>query len=176
MQNPDKRSGRFKRTSELLRRTINEASEGRGFSETRLLTHWSTFVGIGLAEKTYPVKISFASGGLGATLTILTTGPHALELEMLKHQIKEKVNAAYGYNAVARIKITQTAETGFEFEKFSKANKEQKLDPNSFTSRKKNKASAQVDSVMDSDLREALADLEEKVLTKSKKLNDLEGN
>ena len=176
MQNPDKRSGRFKRTSELLKRRINEASEGRGFSETRLLTHWSTFVGIGLSEKTYPVKISFASGGLGATLTILTTGPHALELEMLKHQIKDKVNAAYGYNAVARIKITQTAETGFEFEKFSKANKEQKLDPNSFTSRKKNKASAQVDSVIDNDLREALADLEEKVLTKSKKLNDLEGN
>ena len=101
MQNPDKRSGRFKRTSELLKRRINEASEGRGFSETRLLTHWSTFVGIGLSEKTYPVKISFASGGLGATLTILTTGPHALELEMLKHQIKDKVNAAYGYNAVA---------------------------------------------------------------------------
>ena len=109
MQNSDKRSGRFKRTSELLKRRINEASEGRGFSETRLLTHWSTFVGIGLSEKTYPVKISFASGGLGATLTILTTGPHALELEMLKHQIKDKVNAAYGYNAVARIKITQTA-------------------------------------------------------------------
>ena len=85
MQNPDKRSGRFKRTSELLKQRINEASEGRGFSETRLLTHWSTFVGIGLAEKTYPVKISFASSGLGATLTILTTGPYALELCLCMH-------------------------------------------------------------------------------------------
>ena len=125
MQNPDKRFGRFKRTSELLKRRIYEASEGRGFSETRLLTHWSTFVGIGLSEKTYPVKISFAYGGLGATLTILTTGPHALELEMLKHQIKNKVNAAYGYNAVARIKITQTAETGFEFAKVNGNTEEQ---------------------------------------------------
>ena len=119
MQNPGKRSGGFKRTSELLKRRINKASEGRGFAESRLLTHWSSFVGVGLAEKTYPVKISFASGGLGATLTILTSGPYALEVEMLKHQIREKVNAAYGYNAIARIKITQTAETGFENGNFS---------------------------------------------------------
>ena len=110
MQNSRKKSGGFKRTSELLKRRITQASEGRGFSETRLLTHWSSFVGNGLAEKTHPVKISFSSGGLGATLTILTTGPHALEVEMMKTQIKEKVNAAYGYNAVTRINITQTAE------------------------------------------------------------------
>ena len=169
MQNPEKRSGRFKRTSELLKRRINEASEGRGFSETRLLTHWSTFVGIGLAEKTYPVKISFASGGLGATLTILTTGPHALEVEMLKHQIKEKVNAAYGYNAVARIKITQTAETGFELSKLSGATEEQDWNKNSAIVRNNAKASEQVEGVKDKVLREALAELEEKVLTKSTK-------
>ena len=168
MQNPDKRSGRFKRTSELLKRRINEASEGRGFSETRLLTHWSTFVGIGLAEKTYPVKISFASGGLGATLTILTTGPHALELEMLKHQIKDKVNAAYGYNAVARIKITQTAETGFEFAKVDGNTEEQDSNTN-LTVWNNVKASEQVEGVENRELREALAELEEKVLTKSTK-------
>ena len=167
MQNPDKRSGRFKRTSELLKRTVNEASEGRGFSETRLLTHWSTFVGIGLAEKTYPVKISFASGGLGATLTILTTGPYALELEMLKHQIKEKVNAAYGYNAVARIKITQTAEIGFEFAKLDGTIEEQELNTKSALISNHAKASEKVARIEDKVLREALAELEQKVLTKS---------
>ena len=170
MQNPDKRSGGFKRASELLKRRISKASEGRGFSETRLLTHWSTFVGIGLAEKTYPVKISFASGGLGATLTILTTGPYALELEMLKHQIKEKVNAAYGYNAVARIKITQTAETGFEFAKLCGTTKEQDWNANLANVRNNVKASVQVEGVEDKVLREALAELEEKVLTKSNEI------
>ena len=167
MQNPDKRSGGFKRASELLKRRISKASEGRGFSETRLLTHWSTFVGIGLAEKTYPVKISFASGGLGATLTILTTGPHAIEVEMLKHQIKEKINAAYGYNAIARIKITQTTETDFEFTNFSEATEEQDLSTNSAIVQNNVKASEQVEGVEDKVLREALADLEKKVLTKS---------
>ena len=168
MQNPVKRSGRFKRTSELLKQRINEASEGRGFSETRLLTHWSTFVGIGLAEKTYPVKISFASGGLGATLTILTTGPYALELEMLKHQIKEKVNAAYGYNAISRIKITQTAETGFELAKVSGNTEQQDSNTNLTVVRNNVQASEQVGGVENKELREALAELEEKVLTKSK--------
>jgi len=170
MQNPDKRSGRFKRTSELLKRTVNEASEGRGFSETRLLTHWSTFVGIGLAEKTYPVKISFAPGGLGATLIILTTGPHALEVEMLKHQIKEKVNAAYGYNAVARIKITQTAETGFEFAKYGGNTEKEGSNTNLTVVRNNLKASEQVDDVEDKLLREALAELEEKVLRKNARI------
>ena len=169
MQNLDKRSGGFKRTSELLKRRINAASEGRGFSETRLLTHWSTFVGTGLAEKTYPVKISFASGGLGATLTILTTGPHALELEMLKRQIIEKVNAAYGYNAVARIKITQTADTGFEFAKLFGNTEEQDCNTNLTVARNNVKASEQVEGVEDKVLREALAELEQKVLTKPKK-------
>ena len=167
MQNSDKRSGRFKRASELLKRRINEASEGRGFSETRLITHWSTFVGIGLAEKTYPVKISFASGGLGATLTILTTGPHALEVEMQKHQIREKVNAAYGYNAVARIRITQTAGTGFEFAKLGGTIEKQELNTKSAVLSNDAKASEQVARIEDKVLREALAELEQKVLTKS---------
>ena len=34
-------------------------------------------------------------------------------LEMEKEHLREKVNAVYGYNAIARIRITQTASTGF---------------------------------------------------------------
>ena len=86
---------------------------------------------------------------------------------MMKTQIKEKVNAAYGYNAVTRINITQTAGIGFEFTKLGVSSEKQDWDPNSSIIRKKVKTSQQVESVQDKDLREALADLEEKVLTKS---------
>ena len=48
-----------------------------------------------------------------STLTILTTGPHAPMVEMQKEQICEWVNSCYGYRAIARLKITQTAPTGF---------------------------------------------------------------
>ena len=34
-------------------------------------------------------------------------------LEMQKEQLRNKVNGVYGYNAIARIRITQTAATGF---------------------------------------------------------------
>jgi len=51
--------------------------------------------------------------GFGATLTLLTTGAFAPIVEMQKERLREKVNAVYGYNAVSRIRITQTAATGF---------------------------------------------------------------
>jgi hypothetical protein len=40
-------------------------------------------------------------------LVILTTGAQAQMLEMQLPQLREKVNACYGYNAISRIRITQ---------------------------------------------------------------------
>ena len=34
-------------------------------------------------------------------------------LEMQKDQIRDKVNACYGYRAISRVRISQTAPTGF---------------------------------------------------------------
>lgn len=92
---------------------IRTASEARGFAVTRLLTHWSEIVGEATAQIATPVNVSYGRGGMGATLTLLTTGAHAPMLEMQKTQIQEKVNACYGYRAIARVRITQTAPTGF---------------------------------------------------------------
>ena len=47
---------------------------------------------------------------------------------MMKTQIKEKVNAAYGYRAVTRINITQTAGIGFEFTKLGVSSEGQDWD------------------------------------------------
>lgn len=92
---------------------IKTASESRGFAVTRLLTHWSEIVGEAVAGIATPVNVSYGKGGLGATLTVLTTGAQAPMLEMQKEQIREKVNACYGYKAIARVRITQTAPVGF---------------------------------------------------------------
>jgi hypothetical protein len=103
----------FARTSSLLSNRIRAASETRGFAQSRLLTHWAETVGEATAEIARPVEVSYARGGFGATLTLLTTGAHAPMLEMEKEKLRAKVNAVYGYNAIARIRITQTAATGF---------------------------------------------------------------
>ncbi len=53
------------------------------------------------------------TSGIGATLTLLTTGANAPFVEMAKEALRARVNAVYGYNAVTRISITQTAPQGF---------------------------------------------------------------
>lgn len=92
---------------------IKGATQTRGFAQSRVLTHWAEIVGETTAKIARPVDVGYSKGGFGATLTVLTSGAQAPMLEMQKEQIREKVNACYGYNAIARIRITQTAATGF---------------------------------------------------------------
>lgn len=103
----------FSRAATLMQGRIRAASESRGFAQSRLLTHWAEIVGEAVAAVALPVSVSYGKGGLGATLTLLTTGAQAPLVEMQKEQIRERVNACYGYNAIARVRITQTAPTGF---------------------------------------------------------------
>lgn len=103
----------FARTSSLLQKRIRRASESRGFAESRVLTRWAEIAGSDIAAIARPVNVSYGRQGLGATLTVLTTGVQAPMLEMQKEKLREKVNAVYGYNAISRIRITQTAPTGF---------------------------------------------------------------
>lgn len=103
----------FARSGTLLQERIRKASETRGFAKSRLLTQWGEIVGEDVAAIARPVKVGYGRGGLGATLTVLTTGAQAPMLEMRKEQLRERVNSVYGYNAIARIVLTQTAPTGF---------------------------------------------------------------
>lgn len=103
----------FARASKLVQNRVRTASEGRGFAQTRLLTHWAEIVGDDIAKTARPVEVSYGRSGMGATLTLLTTGAMAPMLEMQKEQLRDKVNACYGYSAISRIRITQTASTGF---------------------------------------------------------------
>ena len=103
----------FQQAATLLADRVQKAAEGRGFAVARLLTHWPEIAGPQLAAMTRPVRISHTRGGFGATLTLLTTGPVAPLVEMQLPQLRERVNACYGYNAVQRITLTQTAASGF---------------------------------------------------------------
>lgn len=108
------RRARFRRADSLLSTQIRKVGEKRGFAVTRLLTHWEEIVGSDIAAIARPVKVSYGhKSGLGATLTILTTGANGPMLEMQKDRIRERVNACYGYAAIARVLLTQTAPTGF---------------------------------------------------------------
>lgn len=80
---------------------------------TKLLTHWAEIVGEGMAAQTRPVKVGYGREGLGASLTVLVQGAAAPMIEMQKEKLRAAVNAVYGYAAISRIILTQTAATGF---------------------------------------------------------------
>lgn len=103
----------FRRTSALVEPRIRGVGAKRGFAVSRLLTHWAEIVGAECARAAKPVDVKYGREGLGATLTLLVKGAEAPLIEMQKERIRETVNACYGYAAIARIRLTQTAASGF---------------------------------------------------------------
>lgn len=103
----------FEPAAGLLREPIRKAGETRGFAVSKLLTHWPEIAGRDLADLCRPVKVSYGQGGLGATLSVLASGAAAPLVQMQLPALKERVNACYGYAAIARIQVTQTAAQGF---------------------------------------------------------------
>lgn len=147
----------FQRAASVLSSHIREVGETRGFAVTRLLTHWAEIVGAEIAGHTRPVEVSYGRQGFGATLTVLTTGAYAPMVEMQKEALLDKINACYGYAAISRIRITQTAATGFAEGQASFApapEAQRRLDPAA-----SRKAADTVAPVSDTRLRDALAAL-----------------
>ena len=155
----------FKLTSYLLTSRIRDASKTRGFSQSRILTHWEEIAGKEIARIAQPVNVSYSRHGFGATLTVLSNGANAPMLEMEKEKIRTKVNAVYGYNAITRIKITQTAALGFAE---AQAVFAQKPKPHDKTPAPEVIAEARrlVGSVKDPTFAQALEDLARNVLSK----------
>jgi hypothetical protein len=126
---------------------------------SRLLTHWAEIAGEDLARITQPVEINYGQG-FGATLTLLAPGAHAPMIEMQRERLREKVNACYGYNAISRIRITQTARSGFPESHPAIARKSPETPPEVAEA-----AHRTVEGVADDTLRAALEALGRKILS-----------
>ncbi len=164
-QTPARRMRGFEAASGLLKDRIRTAGEKRGFAMTRLLTHWAEIAGDDLARITRPVKVGYAKGGFGATLTLLVRAVEAPMVQMQLPVLRDRVNACYGYNAISRISLTQTAPTGFAEgqAEFTPAPMAQKPPPDPATvAEARNTASG----VQDDTLRAALESLAQNVLNR----------
>lgn len=162
----------FERTSSLLASRIRRAGEKRGFAVARLLTHWEEIVGEDVARTARPIEVKYGREGFGATLTLLTTGANAPILEMQKEAIRDKVNACYGYNAIARIRLTQTAPTGFAEgqAQFAQASRPAAPAPDPAVQMR---AAGLSQAVQDEGLRTALEALARNVLSRPKRQGDV---
>jgi hypothetical protein len=92
-------------------------------------------------------------------------------LEMQKEKLREKVNAVYGYNAIARIRITQTASTGFaEGQVDFDHGRSPKSKAPQVPAEEAVRAAAELTApVSDDGLRQALDSLARNVLTKTRR-------
>ncbi|MBM9593463.1 DUF721 domain-containing protein [Roseitranquillus sediminis] len=156
-----RRRGRgFRAAASLVEDRVRKAGESRGFAVMRLLTRWPEIVGPDLAQLARPGKVSYGRG-FGATLTLVCSGSAAPMVQMQAPRIVERVNACYGYAAISRIKVTQTAPEGFA-EAQALFQPERRPDP-----QVERHAASVAEGVADPELRAALEALARNVLTRS---------
>lgn len=106
--------------SSYLPRLTRKAFEKYGFASAALLTDWSSIVGADIASYTAPERLKWPRGvdafddvepgterRPGATLVVRVDGPRAIELQHKALQIIERINASFGYRAVAELRFVQ---------------------------------------------------------------------
>lgn len=77
---------------------------GRAFAS--LVANWPRLVGADLAARALPEKLGRDQAG-GAALTLRVGGGAAVEIQHDAPQIIERINAALGHQAVARLRLIQ---------------------------------------------------------------------
>ena len=88
----------------VTRRTLGR----HGLAEGGLIADWTAIVGAMIAERSLPLRLSFAGGERReGTLHVRVSGALALELQHLEPQILERINGYFGYRAVGRLRIHQ---------------------------------------------------------------------
>lgn len=98
-----------------------KAFEKYGFSTASLITDWPAIAGTELAAYTAPDRLKWprraeqdteraapsAKGRNGATLVLRVDGARGLDVQYKARQIVERINAYFGYAAVAELRIVQ---------------------------------------------------------------------
>ena len=102
-------------------RLTRQAFEKYGFSAATLITDWTQIVGADLARATQPERLKWPKGVAaqgkaveevdqgrpGATLVLRVDDGRALDIQYKGRQIIERINAYFGYRAVADLRILQ---------------------------------------------------------------------
>jgi hypothetical protein len=94
--------------SDVVDAVVGPAARRRGLAATTLIADWPLVVGERLAARCQPIKLTFAPGRQsGGTLLLHAAASAALDLQFCERQVVERVNAHYGFAAVARLRVVQ---------------------------------------------------------------------
>lgn len=103
-----KRGGGPKAIARTVARITRRSFAKQGFAETDVITRWREIAGEELARQSVPERLRFAKGAAGGgTLHIRVDGAVALEIQHMEPVLVERINGFFGYNAVARLALTQ---------------------------------------------------------------------
>lgn len=98
-------------------RALTRAAFARyGFAYADLITQWPAIAGEAIAQWSEPERIKWPRAATderkqGGTLVIRVVPGRGLDLQHETPRIIERINAFYGYGAIAAVKITQGALT-----------------------------------------------------------------
>lgn len=101
--------------ADLLGDVLKPSAKKRGFASTDLFAHWPDIVGPVHRDHSQPERLSWPrkledggeDGFEPATLIVRVEGARALMFQHEIPQILERINAVFGFPAVARIRIVQ---------------------------------------------------------------------
>ena len=104
---PPRRGRTLCRLSSLSDKLISSALRKSGFSLSKIILHWPQIAGP-LADWSLPVDLNFPKGTTAkGTLTLSIKSGRGPEAISKSASICDAINARYGYQAVARIKVRQ---------------------------------------------------------------------
>jgi len=120
---PGKGAYSLKAVGSMVPGLTRKAFERFGFSTASLLTDWARIVGADLARYTAPDRLKWPRGRdsadddagperQGATLVLRVDLGRAIDIQYKARQIIERINAHFGYRAVAEIRIIQAPVEG----------------------------------------------------------------
>ncbi len=107
---PPERARRSRSIAELMPQAGGAAFRRFGFIQSAVVSRWAEIVGPRYAGVSSPESIRFPAGKREAgVLTLVVEGAHATMMQHVAPAIIERVNRFFGYAAVARVTIRQSA-------------------------------------------------------------------
>ena len=104
----EERRGRLRALAAEVPRIAGTVLGKHGFGEAQLVAQWAAIIGEDIARAASPEKLSFARGERrDGTLHLRVAPARALEIQHREPVLLERINAFFGYRAVARLALRQ---------------------------------------------------------------------
>ena len=104
----EERRGRLRAIAAEVPKIAGAALGKRGFAEAQLVAQWPAIIGESLAAGVSPDRLSFPRGERrDGTLHLRVAPGLALEVQHREPVLVERINAFFGYRAVARLALKQ---------------------------------------------------------------------